>query len=344
MSTTLSQLFPPPPAFTPTSLIDLSQKVYILTHAPSPHAHALAKILYTLHATLYLGASTPDAYSTAAERLKQECKDSKGTLKPFVADMADLATLKPAVERFLRDEWRLDVLFLNDGGKMPAGSGGQNVNAGGCDTDMGVNCLAPFLLATLLGPRLAATASHFCHPNPSIRVIWVSTMLSLGTPAGGVQFDDATGAPKQLRGPESYMQSKAGVYFLATEFARRQGDVKGGDEADELDRHTLRNSNPSGVQHVVVNPGFTAASLQSSLPAPLRGLASAVAKRPEFGAYTELYAGLGPDVRSGDFVVPWGRKGDVPTHIKDNTNDINGGKSVSKTFYEWCEGQVQPYV
>ncbi|CAO2653224.1 Nn.00g026350.m01.CDS01 [Neocucurbitaria sp. VM-36] len=338
MSTT-SQICPPTPSFTESSLVDLSQKVYIITGATSGVGLSLAKILFNLHATVYIGARSLEKFNATTTILQKDCPDSKGRLKPFIADMADLSTIKPSVETFIKEEWRLDVLFLNAGVMTPpAGSKTKD----GYDLELGTNCLAPFLLASLLLPLLSTTASHFCHPNPSIRVVWVSSLLNLGTPKGGVQFDPTTGAPKQLKAMENYMQSKAGVYLLATEFAKRlyTRSVK---RVEEMEAHTLSNSNPSGVQHVAMNPGFVRTSLQRSIPAPMRTIMSTVFKGPEYGAYTELYAGLGPDVRSGDFVIPWGRKGDVSAHIKESTVGKEGQDSVSVRFYEWCEEQIQSF-
>ena len=64
-----------------------------------------------------------------------------------------------------------------------------------------------------------------------------------------------------------------------------------------------------------------------------------LSKGPKYGAYTELYAGLAPVVKDGDFVMPWGRKGIVPAYIVESTM-VKDGTSVSARFYEWCEEQV----
>lgn len=235
------------------------------------------------------------------------------------------------------------MLFLNAGIMTPAA---RSKTVQGHDLELGVNCLSSFLLVTLLQPTMANVARHFCHPNQSIRVVWVSSLLDVGTPRGGVQIDDA-GAPRQLAGMQNYMQSKAGVYLLAHEFAARgkvpgHGDAKAATAAGSKDG--LSHGNPFGVLHVTLNPGLMKTELQRNGPLVMRGIMSAVFKGPKYGAYTELYAGLAPDVRSGDYVIPWGRKGKVPYHIVQSTQDEDGKASVSKRFFEWCERQVQPYV
>jgi retinol dehydrogenase-12 len=111
------------------------------------------------------------------------------------------------------------------------------------------------------------------------------------------------------------MQSKAGQYFLAHEFAARQKSTSITPVSSDHTAHTQSNSNPEGVQHISLNPGFTNTSIQRRMPAPVRGAMSAVSKGLEYGAYTELHAGLAPDVGNDGFVILWGRKGCVPAHI-----------------------------
>lgn len=340
---TISQIFPPAPTFTETSLTDLSTKVYVITGGTSGTGLALAKILYGLNATIYLGARSQSRYDTAISDIKSHCPHSKGTLQPFIADLSSLQTIKPAVTAFLAQSYRLDVLFLNAGVMTPPPN---SKTADGYDLELGTNCLASFLLVQLLLPIMETTASHFCHPNPSIRIAWVSSLLNISTPSGGVQFDAATGAPKQLKAMENYMQSKAGVYLLAQEFALRQSQSKSQSEASESSAaNEMKHGNPHGVLHVLLNPGFMKTELQRHAPPPMRAVMSTVFKGPKYGAYTELYAGLAPNVKSGDFVIPWGRKGDVPCHLKESTKaGKEGEKSVSAKFYEWCEEQVRPFI
>jgi NAD(P)-dependent dehydrogenase (short-subunit alcohol dehydrogenase family) len=91
----------------------------------------------------------------------------------------------------------------------------------GHDLEMGTNCLAPYLLTILLEPVLIRTAASA--PSLSIRVVFVVSLIQLGSPAGGMSFD-GQGIPKILPKPmENYMQSKVGGTWLAAEFAKRLG-------------------------------------------------------------------------------------------------------------------------
>ncbi|KAF2264922.1 NAD(P)-binding protein [Lojkania enalia] len=319
-----NQMFPPCPKFTEKDLIDLSSKVYIVTGATSGVGQSLAKILYGLNATIYVGGRTTTRCSQVITAIQKELPSSKGSLKPFIADLSDLNTIKNAVSTFLSSEYRLDVLFLNAGVMLPpAGSKTKD----GYDLELGTNCLAAFLLVKLLSPIMRDVSGHFCYPNPSIRVVWVSSCLDLGTPNGGVQLDEE-GVPKQLKGMENYMQSKAAVYLLAHEFSKRE----------------KKNERGNGVIHVSLNPGFMKTELQRDMPLPARLVMGVVFKGPKYGAYTELYAGLAPGVVDGGFYFPWGRKGDVPAHVAASTKTGDRSKSVSNRLYDWCEEQVRSFL
>lgn len=297
----------------------------------------LAKILYTLHATVYVGARSLERFGPAAEVIRQECPESKGALKPFIADLSSLATIRPAVDAFLGEEHRLDVLFLNAGVMTPP-PGSKTKD--GHDMKFGTNCLSSFLLITLLTPIMSRVSTHFCHPNSSIRVISVASLFSINTPSGGVHFEtsETSSGPKQLKGMDHYMQTKSGLYFLSREFSRRQ-------LRPQTDENGMPNRNPAGVLHITLNPGLMKTELQRHAPTPVRSIMGAVFKSPKYGAYTELYAGLSPDVKDGDFVIPWGRKGQVPEHLRESLKEGKAGeKSVSARFYEWCEEQVRPFI
>lgn len=87
---------------------------------------------------------------------------------------------------------------------------------------MATNCLGPFLLNHFLEPVLKKTAAS-CEPD-SVRTVWLGSLFNVGTAAGGIVFDEATGAPRVLKNAmQNYMQSKVGNAFLAAESARRLG-------------------------------------------------------------------------------------------------------------------------
>lgn len=92
---------------------------------------------------MYIAARSSSRCAEAIQKIKIETqsqksggKDSKkggvgnnGKLEPMVIDLADLGTVKGAVEGFLAKEGRLDVLFHNAGVMTPpTGSKSKNVS------------------------------------------------------------------------------------------------------------------------------------------------------------------------------------------------------------------------
>lgn len=66
------------------------------------------------------------------------------------------------------------------------------------------------------------------------------------------------------------------------------------------------------------------------------------------GAYTELWAALAPDLtpaRSGAYIYPWGRFGDLPAGVEASLKESSeGGTGVAAKFTSWCEKQTEPYL
>ncbi|KAG0645886.1 Short-chain dehydrogenase reductase [Hyphodiscus hymeniophilus] len=195
-------------------MVSTLSAVFIVTGAASGVGFEFARILYLKSATVYIAARSIGRADGAIKKLEALLPGSTGRLVPLAIDLADLTSIKPAVERFLSRESRLDGLIHNAGVmEPPVGS----KNKHGHDLEIGTHCLGPFVLTNLLKDTLAATAKTT--PAFSVRVIWVASLLSLGPPPGGMVFNDKGGPEPITKVFPNYMQSKVGETWLACDFA-----------------------------------------------------------------------------------------------------------------------------
>lgn len=174
-------------------------------------------------------------------------------------------------------------MLFNNAGVMFPPQGSKT--AQGYELQLGVNNVGTFLFTKLLTPALVRTARAEEDPA-AVRVVWVASSAAETpvAPVGGVDM-----ANLDYRDDKSvfykYAVSKAGNYLHGAEFARRHRD--------------------DGVVSVPLNPGNLDSDLWRGLPAiALVVLKYFVLHPTVFGAYTELFAGLSPEVtleKSGEW-------------------------------------------
>ncbi|KAF7596253.1 hypothetical protein BBP40_002786 [Aspergillus hancockii] len=137
LGATLTQIYPPRPAFTEANVPAGSQNgsVFIVTGGNSDVGFELCKILYAAGATVYMASRSQ---ATAEVAIKE---------------------ITAAAESFAQKEEKLDVLWNN------AGTGANGVTIGqrtaqGLESMIGMHCVATLLFTQLLPPQLrAATAT-----------------------------------------------------------------------------------------------------------------------------------------------------------------------------------------
>jgi len=96
-----------------------------------------------------------------------------------------------------------------------------------------------------------------------------------------------------------------------------------------------------GIISVPVTPG----NLKTN---PTNAIVGLLLHHPIYGAYTELFAGLSPEVtmeKSRAWIAPWGRflllRKDFEAASK---TEVEGGTGVGLQFWDWTEEQVKPYL
>lgn len=274
MGNQISQMFPPTAAFTESDLPSgsLKDKVFLVTGASAGVGKELARLLYSLHGTVYLAARSQERANAAISWIEQAHPDSKGRLAYLHVELADLESIKPAAEEFLAKEKRLDVLFNNAGVMVPPQG---STTKQGYELQLGTNCLGHYAFTKLLTPLLVQTAK--ASEAGSVRVVWVSSSAVMGAPTGGVDM--------------------ANLDYRADKFAFQKYSVsKAGNVLHALHMRNLHAKD--GVLSVSLNPG----NLNSELSRHTGWVGVIITKLltypPVNGAYTEFYAGLSPEVKA----------------------------------------------
>ncbi|KAK8103122.1 short-chain dehydrogenase [Apiospora sp. TS-2023a] len=315
----LSQLFPLNPSSPRrTSPTYTAKQVYFITGANTGVGKELARMLYAKNATVYLAARSEDKARRAIEEIRQNSPlSSTGKLVFIQLDLADLTTIKGSVKTFLDQESQLHVLFNNAGVMKPAPG---TTTAQGYEPQLGVNNIAA---------------------NPGqVRVVWVSSSAAEAppSPTGGVPLDNLD-YHKPMGWFPQYCISKAGNYLHASEYARRHGPS-----------NTGASGSGDGILSVSLNPGNLDSELWRTQTFIVRKFLQLVLLHPPvMGAYTELYAGLSPELNleehSGGWVVPWGRPMRIRSDLQEATRTKEeGGSGIGKGFWEWSERQVERYL
>ncbi|KAL8658012.1 MAG: hypothetical protein Q9226_001346 [Calogaya cf. arnoldii] len=280
MGVTFSQFFPPQPTLTEANLPSQKGRVFIVTGGYSGVGLELSTILYQAGGKVYLAGRSEEKGQAAISKIKSDPADAPGEVVFLHLALDDLATVRPAVERFNSLEGRLDVLFNNAAvSNPPQGS----VSSQGHELHMATNCLGPYLFTQLLLPTLRRTTETA--PSATVRVIWTSSMIvDVTASKHGLIVSDLETPPSDQQ--LSYTNTK----FLASSLATQAGS--------------------SGVLSLTQNPGNRKTQLTRHMPWWV-GVASApLLYNPRMGAYTELWVDLSSDVTiqdGGKYVLPWGR-------------------------------------
>jgi NAD(P)-dependent dehydrogenase (short-subunit alcohol dehydrogenase family) len=341
MGAQFSQFFPPQPAFTEADIGTQNGKIFLITGGYSGIGFEVAKILYDKGGKVYIAGRSQEKAQEAIRKIKSVSPTESGGSLAFLAlELDNLNTIKESVDAFKEKETKLDVLWNNAGVSQPP-PGSQSKQ--GFELQFATNCLGPFLLTRLLLPLLENAAvpspdnaaGHLPEgatvPSPrnaTGRVIWLSSqIIELSAPKGAIIMSELEHPPSDQT--RNYVNSKTGNYLLACELARRDGLSK-------------------GIISVSVNPGAASTSLFRHTPW-LAYLAWPLLYKPKLAAYTELYAGLSPDINldvNGCYVVPWGR---IATGVRNDLVDATkpeeeGGAARAAEFWEFCERITHDYA
>lgn len=322
-------MFPPSPSLTEKNLPSQEGKVFIVTGGASGVGFELSKILYHAGGKVYIAGRSEARALEAIKSIKSltsqgSTQSTQGQLEFLHLQLDDLSTIKASVEAFKSKESKLDVLWNNAGVSMPP-QGSRS--AQGHELQLATNCLGHLLFTQLLLPALKSAAQTPSSESASTRVVWTaSQMVDMSAPKGGIVMTDLISPPDDKI--QNYITSKTGNWFLSSEFAR---EVSG-----------------TGILSVVQNPGNLNTNLLRHA-AWLKYAAYPFLYDAKFGAYTELWAGLSPELtieNGGAYVLPWGRlhpspRGDLLHALKAKED---GGSGVANEFWKWSVDQIADYI
>ncbi|KAK6456934.1 uncharacterized protein RJT20DRAFT_127027 [Scheffersomyces xylosifermentans] len=249
------------------------------------------------------------------EEVRKEYKKSKINVHFIQADLGDLTSIKPAVEKFLSQENRLDIIIHNAGVMTPP-RGSETKQ--GYELQLGTNNIGPHLLQKLLDPIFIHT-SKTNKPGES-RVVWVSSTGQFFAPEGGVHWKDINYKNTKADKFQIYGQSKAINIMQAIQWPKFHPEAE-------------------NVLSVSLCPGGLRTELQRHSGSIQSFLAGAMLFPARMGAYTELTAALSPSLTvkdQGTHLISFGKIGFARDDLR---KDENGRKA-----WEFLDQEVAKYL
>ncbi|KAF2727771.1 short-chain dehydrogenase [Polyplosphaeria fusca] len=326
MGVTLSQVFPPRPALTEANLPSQQGKVFVVTGGTSGVGFELAQILYGAGGTVFITARSEASLQTTIKSIKSS-PSTNGSIDGVILDLADLTTVKPAVQHLLTKTSAINVLFLNAGVSQPP----VGTTAQGQEIRMGINCLGGLLIAYLALPGLVRAAEEAKTRNEdpgNVRIVWTSSLfVDVGAPKGGFKMEDIIDPPKDTIA--TYNNSKLGNWYLAHHFS------------------TLPQVRDNDILSITQNPGNLRSNLLRDAPWMFY-ISYPLLYHSRYGAYTELWAGITNEIGIGDqgcYILPWGRKHPAPRPdlLDSLKSKEEGGTGRADEFAEWSEDQIRQF-
>ncbi|KAL5519884.1 hypothetical protein ACEPAG_1544 [Sanghuangporus baumii] len=304
------EAFPPKSKYSVEDVPDLTGLVAIVTGGNGGIGKEIVKALLRKNAKVYMASRNKEKADAAITELKKETESEALFLE---LDLADLNSVKRAVEQFRSQETALHLLFNNGGVMWPPI---EMLTAQGYDLQFGTNVFGHFYLTKLLLPQLIEGSKS--SPEGKARVVTVSSIVR-HLSQGAVDYETLTDGPRRRKfGTIAlYNQSKLGVVLLSREFARRFGD--------------------QGIVFTGCAPGI----LKTDLLRHANRVSAWMIKtiymyEPELGALTPLYAGTSPETldSNGAFFVPWARRTESACPGSDDPQK-------AEELWNWLEEQVK---
>ncbi len=285
--------------WTPLDRYRLDGKVVVVTGATSGLGLVASEQFARCGATVVLVGR--DAAKTQGVRDDLAARTGSDTIDVVVADMGDLDAVRAASAQILRDHERLDVLVHNAG----ALTADRRVSPQGLEMTVASQVVGPFLMTTLLLPRLALTGPG--------RVI---TTSSGGMYASPLRVDDLQ-MGDDYNGTEQYARAKRAQVTLNEMWAQRV-------PADEVVFHAM-------------HPGWAdTPGVRDSLPT-FRKVVGPLLRSPIQGADTLVWLAADPGAPVSTTGTFWHDRRPRSIH-KLPTTSRSDTAARRTALWDWVEG------
>ncbi len=248
----------------------MNGKTCLVTGATSGIGFATAVGLAERGATVLVAG--PDLAQAEAAAKAVHARAPAARVHAYGADFSSMNEVRDLAARVLDDHDRLDVLVNNAG----VYANRRTITPDGHELTLAVNFLAPFLLTSLLHPRLSE--------RQGARIVNVSSVAHV---AARFDFDDPFFTRRRYLGFVAYAASKLAILSFTRELARRRP--------------------PPGPTSNALHPGIVGTSLvrKAGLAGALFGWATPFLRSPEKAARTPLHLACAPDLASttGEYFV-----------------------------------------
>ena len=240
---------------------ELAGRTVLVTGANTGIGRVTAAELAQRGAQVFLACRS----SEKAQPVLDQIRRSGGKAELLLLDLADLESVRRAAREFLDKSERLDVLVNNAGL-----AGAKGITRQGFELAFGTNHLGPFLLTTLLLPRLRESAPA--------RIVNVASEGHYR--ATGIDWDALREPTATATGFPEYCVSKLCNVLFTKELARGKAGP--------------------GVHSYAVHPGAVASDVWREVPWGVRHLMKLFMLSNEQGARTQLWCATSPDVAEQD--------------------------------------------
>ncbi|PNP45306.1 hypothetical protein TGAMA5MH_03030 [Trichoderma gamsii] len=309
--------------FSPSSIPDLSGRVYIVTGGNAGCGYETVIGLAARGAKVYMGARSKDKANAAIKEIQE--KHPSANIHFLDLDLTKFSSVVAAAKRIRDEETALHGL-VNNAGIMGVP---YSVTVDGYKIQLQTNYLSHWLLTYHLLPLLQSSARS--NPEGTVRLVNLTSDGHSFTPSDGIRFEDI-GLEKE-GAMTRYGQSKLANILHTTQLNKRYGP-----DSNE--------SQIGAVWFAAVHPGHINTDLtkQATGAAPGFVLRAAVPvmrclgvlEPQEKGAWSSLFSIASNDFKkanSGAYIVPYAKIGTPSKHAQD--------ESLAEKLWEWTETELR---